>query len=80
MIRILERAPGLLPIAAWLSILGLVVASWTPGDCMITTGAGGRVEHVGAYFIATLVWVLARPQLPTWGVGAALAVGAGILE
>jgi hypothetical protein len=47
---------------------------------MITTGAGGRVEHVGAYFIATLVWVLARPQLPTWGVGAALAVGAGILE
>jgi VanZ family protein len=47
---------------------------------MIRTGARGSFEHVGAYFIATLLWVLAHPQLPPWRIGAALAAYAGILE
>ena len=69
-----------LRIAAWLSLLALVIASWTPGYYMVRTGAGGSFEHVGAYFVATLLWVLAYPRLPPWGIGAALAAYAGILE
>jgi VanZ family protein len=66
--------------AAWLSVLGLLVASWTPGDYMIRTGVRGSFEHVGAYFLTTLLLVIAHPGWPPWAVGAALAVYAGILE
>jgi VanZ family protein len=77
---ILERMWGALRIAAWLSLLALVIASWTPGYYMVRTGVGGSFEHVGAYFVATLLWVLAYSRLPPWGIGAALAAYAGILE
>jgi VanZ family protein len=70
----------LLRIAAWLSVLALVIASWTPGDYMIRTGARGSFEHVGAYFVATLLLVLAYPRWRPWGIGCGLAAYAGILE
>jgi hypothetical protein len=57
-----EEVSWLLRVAALLSVLGLLVASWTLGDYMIRTGVRGSFEHVGAYFVATLLlWVLAYP-------------------
>jgi hypothetical protein len=55
-----------------LSVVGLLVASWTPGQYMIRTGARGSFEHVGAYLITTLLLVFAYPRLPPWTVGGAL--------
>ena len=43
-------------------------------------GIPGRYEHVGAYCVATLLWVLAYPQLSSAGVGAVLAACAGLLQ
>jgi hypothetical protein len=67
-----EKLLALLRIAAWSSMPGLIIASWTPGEYMIRTGLPGWYEHVGAYCVATLLWVLAYPQLPPAGVGAVL--------
>jgi len=70
-----------LRVAAWFSVLALMVASWAPGDAMIRTGVvNGRVEHAVAYFVAALFWVTAYPGRSPWLVGGALAVYAGILE
>jgi hypothetical protein len=51
-----EKISTPLRIAAWLSVLGLVMASWTPGEYMIRTGVRGSFEHVGAYSVATQLW------------------------
>jgi VanZ family protein len=75
-----ERFSVLLRAAVWLSVLGLLVASWTPGQYMIRTGARGSFEHVGAYLMTTLLLVFAYPRSPPWIVGGALAIYAGILE
>jgi hypothetical protein len=75
-----EKISTPLRIAAWLSVLGLVMASWTPGEYMIRTGVRGSFEHVGAYSIATLLLVLAYPRWWPWVIGCALSVCAGILE
>jgi hypothetical protein len=40
-----------LRIVAWLSVLGLALASWTPGEHMIRTGVKGSLEHMTAYLI-----------------------------
>ena len=70
-----------LRVAAWFSVLALMVASWAPGDAMIRTGVvNGRVEHAVAYFVAALLWVTAYPGWSPWLVGGAFAVYAGILE
>ncbi len=69
-----------LPVAAWLSVVGLVLASWTPGEYMIRTGGPGRFEHATAYFISTLLWVTAYPRWSPWLIGGALALCAGVLE
>ena len=65
---------------AWLSVVGLAVASWTPGEEMIRTGVRGSFEHIAAYFISTLMLVRAYPGWSSWTIGGALAVYAGILE
>jgi VanZ family protein len=69
-----------LRIIAWLSVPALVLASWTPGEDMIRTGAKGSLEHVAAYLISTLVFVLAYPRLSPGLVGGAFAICAGVLE
>jgi VanZ family protein len=69
-----------LRIIAWLSVLGLVLASWTPGEDMIRTGVNGSLEHVAAYLISTLLFLLAYPRLSPWLVGGAYAICAGVLE
>jgi VanZ family protein len=75
-----RRLPQWLPFFAWLSVVGLAVASWTPGEDMIRTGVGGSFEHIAAYFISTLMLVCAYPGWPPWTIGGALAVYARILE
>ena len=50
-----------LPFFAWLSVLGLAIASWTPGEHMIRTGVRGSFEHIVAYFIPALMVVCAYP-------------------
>ena len=65
---------------AWLCVVGLAVASWTPGEDMIRTGVRGSFEHIAAYFISTLMLVCAHPGWSPWTIGGALAVYAGILE
>jgi VanZ family protein len=65
---------------AWLSVVGLAVASWTPGEHMIRTGVRGSFEHIAAYLISTMLWVSAFPRTSPWMIGSALAVYAGILE
>jgi VanZ family protein len=61
-------------------VLGLVLASWTPGEEMIRTGVKGSLEHVAAYLISTSLFVLAYPRLSPWLVGGAYAICAGVLE
>src|SRR5215470_13454078 len=65
---------------AWLSVVGLAVASWTPGEYMIRTGARGSLEHMVAYLVSTLLLVSAFPRSSPWTIGGALGVYAGILE
>jgi VanZ family protein len=69
-----------LRIIAWVSVLGLVVASWTPGEDMIRTGAKGSLEHVAAYLISTLLFVLAYPRVSPVLIGGLFAICAGVLE
>jgi len=65
---------------AWLSVVGLAVASWTPGEYMIRTGVRGSFEHTAAYLISTLLLVSAFPRSSPWTTGGALVVYAGVLE
>jgi VanZ family protein len=65
---------------AWLAVLALTLASWTPGEDMIRTGARGSFEHIGAYLISALLLVCAYPGWSPSRIGAALAIYAGILE
>ena len=49
---------------AWTCVVGLAVASWTPGQEMVRTGFNTRLEHVGAYLIAGIVVIVAYPRRP----------------
>ena len=75
--HVLSKVSG---VAAWLSVLALAVASWTPKEEMIRTGASGQLEHVAAYFISALLWVTAYPGWSPRLVGSILAIYAGVLE
>ena len=75
-----RRLSQWLPYFAWLSVVGLAIASWTPGEEMIRTGVRGSFEHIAAYCISTLMLVCAHPSRSPWTIGGALAVYAGILE
>jgi VanZ family protein len=65
---------------AWACVVGLAVASWTPGQEMLRTGFNTRLEHVGAYLIAGIVVIVAYPRRPAWSIAAILCAYAGILE
>lgn len=75
-----RRMSQWLRFCAWLSVLGLAVASWTPGEHMIRTGLRGSFEHIAAYLISTLVFVSAFPRTSPWMIGGALSIYAGVLE
>ena len=65
---------------AWACVVGLAVASWTPGQEMVRTGFNTRLEHMAAYLIAGIAIIVAYPRRPTWSIAAILCAYAGILE
>jgi VanZ family protein len=65
---------------AWACVIGLAVASWTPGQEMVRTGFNTRLEHMVAYLIAGIAVIIAHPRIPTWSIAAILCAYAGILE
>jgi VanZ family protein len=65
---------------AWVCVIGLAVASWTPGQEMVRTGFNTRLEHMAAYLIAGIAFIIAYPRRPTWSIAAVLCAYAGILE
>jgi VanZ family protein len=65
---------------AWACVIGLAVASWTPGQEMVRTGFNTRLEHMAAYLIAGIAVIIAYPRRPTWSIAAILCAYAGILE
>src|SRR6516162_2607197 len=65
---------------AWICVIGLLVASWTPGQEMIRTGFNTRLEHTVAYLIAGIAAIIAYPRKPIWSITAILCAYAGILE
>jgi VanZ family protein len=70
----------MLKMTAWLCIIGLAVASWTPGEEMVRTGLNTRLEHTVAYLIAGIATIIAYPRKPVWSIAAILCAYAGILE
>src|SRR6516225_3841840 len=70
----------MLKVVAWICIIGLAVASWTPGEEMIRTGFNTRLEHTVAYLIAGIAVIIAYPRRPIWSMAAILCAYAGILE
>ena len=65
---------------SWLATIALAVASWTPGEEMVRTGMNGHLEHVIAYLLTALAFMLAYPNRSGWHVGLGLAAYAGLLE
>jgi VanZ family protein len=69
-----------LRFVAWACVIGLAVASWTPGQEVVRTGFNTRLEHMAAYLIAGIAVIIAYPRRPTWSIAAILSAYAGILE
>jgi VanZ family protein len=69
-----------LRLIAWACVIGLAVASWTPGQEMIRTGYNTRFEHAAAYLIAGIAVLIAYPRRPPWSIAALLCAYAGALE
>jgi len=62
-------------------IVLLVALSWLPGNEMVRTGVGGRIEHVVAYFGTAIIMALAYRERPRLLIQTLLlAALAGILE
>jgi VanZ family protein len=66
-------------IIAWACVMGLAVASWTPGQEMVRTGFD-KLEHTTAYLMAGIAVLAAYPQKPPWLIAVLLGVYAGLLE
>jgi VanZ family protein len=41
-------------VAAWMGVLLLTIASWTPAPLMVRTGLNGQLEHFAAYMLTGL--------------------------
>jgi hypothetical protein len=65
---------------AWACVIGLAIASWTPGEEMIRTGFNIRLEHTAAYLIVGIAVIVAYPRKPIWSLVAILCAYAGLLE
>jgi hypothetical protein len=74
-----RRLSQWLPFFAWLSVVGLAVASWTPGGDMIRTGVRGSFAYRRLFHFHADVGVCV-PRWSPWTIGGALAIYAGILE
>jgi VanZ family protein len=61
-------------------VIGIAVASWTPGEEMVRTGFNTRFEHMAAYLIAGIAVIIAYPRRPIWLIAVILCAYAGILE
>jgi VanZ family protein len=69
-----------LKFIAWACVVGLAVASWTPGEEMVRTGFNTRLEHVAAYLIAGIAVIIAYPRRPDRSIAPILCAYAGVLE
>ena len=65
---------------AWGCVIGLAVASWTPGPDMVRTAFNTQLEHTAGYLIAAITVLVAYPQKPPWLIAVLLGVYAGVLE
>jgi VanZ family protein len=65
---------------AWASVIGLAVASWTPGQEMVRTGFNTQLEHTTAYLMTGIAVLAAYPQKPPWLIAVLLGGYAVILE
>ncbi len=65
---------------AWACVIGLAVASWTPGPDIVRTGFNTRLEHMAAYLIAGIAVLVAYPRKTPWSIAALLSAYAGVLE
>ena len=63
-----------------MAALGLAVASWTPAQEMVRTGVSGQLEHVVAYFVAGIAFMLAYRDRSPWHFAIALLIYAAVLE
>jgi VanZ family protein len=65
---------------AWACVIGLAVASWTPGQDIVRTGFNTQLEHMVAYLIAGIAVLVAYPRTPALSIAVFLSVYAGALE
>jgi hypothetical protein len=77
--RHLDRLNGLARIAAWSAVCAIAVLSLLPAGQMTRTYAGGHMEHVFAYSVATLLVTVAYVEHIARTV-LALLMYAGVLE
>ena len=65
---------------AWACVIGLAVASWTPGPDMVRTGFNTQLEHMAGYLIAAITVLVAYPRKNPWSIAGLLSAYAGVLE
>jgi VanZ family protein len=65
---------------AWACVIGVAVASWTPGPNMVRTGFNTQLEHMAGYLIAAITVLVAYPPKPPWLIAVLFGVYAGVLE
>ena len=70
----------LMRLVSWLCFLGLAVLSLTPSTTMVRTGLSGHLEHVVAYLITGVTFMLGYPERAPWRLAFALAGYAAVLE
>jgi len=76
----MKNSNMVLRFVAWACVIGLAVASWTPGQEMVRTGFNTRLEHLAAYLIAGIAVITAYPRRPGWLIAVILSIYAGVLE
>jgi len=67
-------------LIAWGCVIGLAVASWTPGPDMVRTGFNTQLEHMAGYLIAAITVLVAYPRKTPWSIAGLLSAYAGVLE
>jgi fatty acid desaturase len=65
---------------AWACVIGLAVASWTPGQEMVRTWFRPTTGTHDGLPMAGIAVLAAYPQIPPWLIAVLLGVYAGVLE
>lgn len=73
-------AAHIMRISAWLGVVALAVASWTPAEDMIRTGMGNKIEHMIAYLLTTFAFTQGYPERSPWQFMTTLSICATLLE